>query len=181
MEEKISVKIRQFRRDKGITLKELSDRTQLSVSFLSQVERGLSSMAVTSLRKIADALGVQMKDLVDVDEEKSFVNKKGNQILSYFNKSYINYVRLSGKFEGRKLESVILTIRPNCYDNEEIVHEGEEFYYVIKGRANFVIDETEYSIKEGETIHFPSSLSHKTINKEDEELVMLCVTTPTIF
>lgn len=56
----ISKKIRGLRIQKGLTLKELSEKTDLSVSFLSQVERGASSLAITSLKKIADALGVKM-------------------------------------------------------------------------------------------------------------------------
>lgn len=41
-----------------MTLKNLSEKTNLSISFLSQIERGSSSLAITSLKKIADAFGV---------------------------------------------------------------------------------------------------------------------------
>lgn len=181
MEEKISQKIREYRRMKGITLKELSKKTNLSVSFLSQIERGISSMTITSLRKIADALDVPMKDLIDVDEKKSFINKKDNQMFLHIEKSFISYVRLSGKFENRKLESMLLTMEPNFYDNEEMSHEGEEFYYVLKGSAVFIVDGDEYVINEGESIHFPSMLVHKTINRENTELVMISSVTPPIF
>ena len=180
MEEKISSKIREIRKKQGITLKELSEKTQLSVSFLSQVERGVCSLTITSLKKIADALGVQMRDLIDVEESVSFVNHRNRQIIN-LEKSYVSYRRLSGKFENRKLESVLLTMQPNYYDQEMAVHEGEEFYYIMGGTATFVIDGEEYEVGEGEVIHFPSTLPHRTINKEDQELKMLCVTTPTIF
>lgn len=181
MDEKISKKIREYRRQRGITLKELSELTQLSVSFLSQVERGVSSMTITSMKRIADALNVQMKDLIDVDDNMSFVNKKDNRMLLHLEKSYISYRRLSGKFEGRKLESVLLTMEPNYYEQEVAVHEGEEFYYIMSGVATFIIDDVEYVVGEGEVIHFPSTIPHKTINKENSELVMLSVATPTIF
>lgn len=181
MEEKISAKIREFRKKSGITLKELSELTQLSVSFLSQVERGVSSMTITSLKKIADALNVQMKDLIDVDESMSFVNHKSNQLILNLEKSYISYTRLSGKFENRKLEGVLLTMEPRCFDQELSVHEGEEFYYIMSGAATFLVNGVEYEVSEGGVIHFPSTLPHKTINKETCELKMLCVVTPTIF
>ncbi len=181
MEEKISKKIREYRHKSGITLKELSDKTQLSIGFLSQIERGVSSMTITTLKKIADALDVQMKDLIDVDERMSFTNSKGKQMFLNLEKSYINYFRLSGKFEGRKLESVKLVMAPNYYDNEVSVHEGEEFYYVLSGIATFIIGDSEYIINSGEGIHFPSTLPHRTINKENTDLIMICVVTPTIF
>ena len=51
--ESVSKKIRKIRREKNITLKELSEKTELSVSFLSQFERGISSITLVSLKKIA--------------------------------------------------------------------------------------------------------------------------------
>ena len=52
MKADIGQKIKELRISKGFTLKELSRRSDLSISFLSQVERGLASIAVTSLEKI---------------------------------------------------------------------------------------------------------------------------------
>lgn len=180
MEERICEKIREIRRKRGITLKELSEKTQLSVSFLSQVERGLCSMTLTSLKKIADALETPVGELVDVVEKTSFVSHKSVQKLN-LEKSFISYMPVSGKFDNRKLEGLILTMKANFYDQEVQVHEGEEFYYIISGVATFVIDGQEYEVSEGEVIHFPSNLPHRTINKQDRELVMLSVSTPPIF
>lgn len=59
MIEDIFMKIDQLRKEEA-TLKEFSTATGLSVSFLSQVERGTTSLAITSLKKIADALVVPM-------------------------------------------------------------------------------------------------------------------------
>lgn len=181
MEEKINKKIREVRKRKGITLKELSGLTELSVSFLSQVERGISSMTITSLKRIANALEIPMKELVTVDDDESFVRKKDNAVLLNMEKSYISYSRLSGKFEGRQLEAVLLTMKPNFRDEELMTHEGEEFYYIISGTGTFLIDGKEYVVNAGETIHYPSNKLHKTINNEDVELVMLGISTPTIF
>lgn len=50
--EEIFQKIKQLRFEQGMTLKELSEKTELSVSFLSQIERGTSSLAITSLKKL---------------------------------------------------------------------------------------------------------------------------------
>lgn len=181
MDDKINQKIRQIRKEKKITLKELSELTQLSVSFLSQVERGVSSMTITSLKRIANALDIPLREIVDVEEEETFIGRRDNKILLNLEKSYINYSRLSGKFPGRELEVVLLTMRPNFHDEELMTHEGEEFYYILSGRGTFLIDGKEYVVEAGETIHYPSNKPHKTVNNEDEELVMLSVVTPTIF
>ncbi len=55
--------IRSLRKERGLTLKQMSRRTQLSVSLLSQIERAESSASVSSLFKIAAALDVRIMEL----------------------------------------------------------------------------------------------------------------------
>ncbi len=55
--------IRNLRKDRGLTLKQMGRRTGLSVSLLSQIERAESSASISSLYKVATALDVQLRDL----------------------------------------------------------------------------------------------------------------------
>jgi len=55
--------IRELRKARGLTLKQMSRRTNLSVSLLSQIERAESSASVSSLFKIATALDVRITEL----------------------------------------------------------------------------------------------------------------------
>lgn len=55
--------IRECRRTRGLTLKQLARRTNLSVSLLSQIERAESSASVSSLYKVAAALDVKLTTL----------------------------------------------------------------------------------------------------------------------
>jgi len=180
-EDLICRKIKNFRKQRGLTLKELGERTNLSVSFLSQVERGVSSMTLVSLRKIANALDVSMDTLVNVSEESTYVNSTDSQIIMRLGKNYKGFVRLSGKFPGRKLEGVLLIMDPHMENSEISSHDGEEIYYIVKGRATFVLDGEAYLVSAGESIHYPSTVRHQILNREDEELVMMCVITPAIF
>ncbi len=54
--------IRELRKSKGLTLKQMSRRTHLSVSLLSQIERAESSASVSSLFKVAAALDVRITE-----------------------------------------------------------------------------------------------------------------------
>jgi DNA-binding NtrC family response regulator len=56
-------KIRSLRRERLLTLKQLANKTALSVSLISQIELGKSAASVSTLRKLATALGVSMSDL----------------------------------------------------------------------------------------------------------------------
>jgi DNA-binding NtrC family response regulator len=55
--------IRELRKERGLTLKQMSRRTKLSVSLLSQIERAESSASVSSLFKVATALDVKITEL----------------------------------------------------------------------------------------------------------------------
>lgn len=59
----IGAAIRDLRKKRTLTLKQLAKRTGLSVSLLSQIERAESSASVTSLYKIAHALKIRLPEL----------------------------------------------------------------------------------------------------------------------
>ncbi len=58
-------KIRKLRKERSLTLKQLANKTALSVSLISQIELGKSAASVSTLRKLATALGVTMSYLFD--------------------------------------------------------------------------------------------------------------------
>ncbi len=53
-----------FRRHRGFTLKDLSERTGLAVGYLSEIERGVKPGSAAALVRIADALGTTIALLV---------------------------------------------------------------------------------------------------------------------
>lgn len=58
-------RIRELRKEKSATLKDVSDATQLSVSFLSDVERNRTRPSLESLKVLADYIGINLTDLLD--------------------------------------------------------------------------------------------------------------------
>ncbi len=61
----LGAKIRQLRKERSLTLKQLANKTALSVSLISQIELGKSAASVSTLRKLATALGVSMSYLFE--------------------------------------------------------------------------------------------------------------------
>jgi DNA-binding NtrC family response regulator len=61
----LGTRIRQLRKDRALTLKQLANKTALSVSLISQIELGKSAASVSTLRKLATALGVTMSYLFE--------------------------------------------------------------------------------------------------------------------
>jgi transcriptional regulator with XRE-family HTH domain len=177
----IYIKIKQLRFEQGMTLKELSQKTNLSISFLSQIERGTSSLAITSLKKIADAFGVKMIHFFKEETNINYVKKKEDQKPFKIESSDSTFIRLSSNFPERKMEPFIVKLKPKQKDAELVRHPGEEFFYCMKGALIVRVEEQEYHLYEGETIHFPSTVPHMWENPLNQETVLLSITTPAIF
>jgi two-component system OmpR family response regulator len=60
---KIGTKVREIRGKNRLTLKELAERTGLSVSLISQIERAESAASISTLNKIVTALNIKLKVL----------------------------------------------------------------------------------------------------------------------
>lgn len=177
----IHEKVRKLRNQQNLTLKDLSVKTGLSVSFLSQVERGTSSLAITSLKKIADAFNVPITAFFEQSNPEKFLTRKEDLKFFSFEKSKIEYARLGGVFSGRQIEPLLVSIAPKSKQSAEFEHQGEEFYYVLEGEIYLNIAGSEYLVRKGDSIHFPSTLIHYWQNKADVKAKILCVLTPTIF
>ncbi len=56
--------VKKIRTEQNLTLKELSEKSGLSVSFLSQFERGISTISVDALLELAEALSIDSREII---------------------------------------------------------------------------------------------------------------------
>lgn len=177
----IAEKISKIRKQKGLTLKELSEMTGLSISFLSQVENGYSSLAITSLKKIADALNVPITEFFNSYPSHSFHTKLDEQKIFKIEGNSAEYILLSGEFPQRMLEAMIVYIPPENVLGSKFNHPGEEFIYVLEGNLIVDIDGKKYYVNAGDAIHYPSTIPHLLYNPSKQKVKLLTVLTPSIF
>ncbi len=173
-------RIKNLRKTKGWTLKKLSQESDLSISFLSQLERGQTSATIYSLKSLADSLGVELalffesmeahrSPIVRSYEKKGFRLERSNFI----------YYRLASDFEGRLLDPMIVNLLPE--ERKEIwplSHKGEEFVYVLEGRLTVFIEKEKYELFPGDSIHIKSNVPHNWTNYTNNIVTLLSVNTP---
>lgn len=162
-------RIRTLRRGKGLTLRDLSQQCNLSVSFLSQIERGLSSFSIPSLRAICQALNVSLPDLLVLsdgpgmaflaDPRPTEITKGDTQSHINLSDTSVKYRFLSGGFPGRQFEVLIGEMSPG-YHNPSMLHAGEEFGYVLEGGVRLTIGEESYALGPGDSYHLVVSSPH---------------------
>lgn len=178
----IHQKIRALRKERELTLKELSVMTGLSAGFLSLIERGSTTLAITSLKKIADAFELDITYFFESpNPNRKFHVAHEEQKKFWIDSPENGFVKLSGQFANRGLESLFVTLKPNQQKEYNDSHPGEEFYYILQGTVRFSVDRETFDVNAGESIHFPSKLPHDYENPMNEEATMICVMTQLLF
>ncbi len=177
----LGAKIRNKRTEIGISLKELADKTGLTPGFLSQVERDLTEPSITSLRKIANVLGVAVFYFLLDDVHVNPVVKKDERPPLTFPKSHLKYELLSPDL-NRQMEMYIGRLEPGAATcDEPLTHPGEEVVHVLEGDMWIKIGEEEYVLEQGDTIYYFSSIPHKIVNSGQTNLVFIATITPPMF
>lgn len=176
MEPSIGKLIKSLRVGKKRTLKQISEKTELSISFLSQVERGKSSITLESLKKISEALEVSPSYFFaeNPSQVKSKLRRGGAQPSKTHRFPFI-YEDLSGELANSLLEPILVTLEP--YEDKGIpfVHKGQEFVYVLEGVLTLLLGDEEHDLYPGDSIHMESSTPHNWLNRTGEDVRFLCV------
>jgi DNA-binding transcriptional MerR regulator/quercetin dioxygenase-like cupin family protein len=175
----ISRHLRKLRRQRGMTLSQAANGTNLSVSFLSSLERGKTNASVATLQKLAVFYGTNVQSFFGTSKKPhKLVTARVRKQLS--NEPGINIELLS--FGNNVMEPHLYRIAPGTSSGGSYHHEGEEFIYVISGCCEIWLDEMEhYSLREGDCLYFSSTQTHRWSNSGSETAVLLWTNTPPTF
>lgn len=180
MDKDIGILIKRLRKSKKMTLKEVSEKTDLSISFLSQLERSLCSVTLHSLRKISEALDVSpsyfFPDSIQMDKD---MIRRGAFRQSEHKSSFI-YSDLSGDVSNPIFVPILVTLLPGDKRETPFSHEGQEFIYVTDGILTIILDNTEYDLFPGDSIHMNSTIPHNWFNKTDKPTNFIFVSSTSI-
>jgi len=163
---RIGEAVRKLRQERGLTLRQLADVCELSTSFLSQAERGLSSISVPTLERVTHALGLSLREFFAIvdppesgDPSHSEILRSDDQPAVNLSEAAIKYRFLNRDFPGRLFEVVIGEI-PAGYTYPPAAHEGEEFGYVLGGTLRLSLDDADHVLGPGDSYHFGPRTVH---------------------
>jgi transcriptional regulator with XRE-family HTH domain len=183
-------RIRALRKEQSLSLRVLADRSNLSVGFLSQVERGLSSIALSSLHSVADALGVSLANLFEERPPETLPNDDKTVVFTITRavdrprrtvSSGRHYELLSARASGLVLEPMLVYIEPGGTREAAAPHAGEEFAYVLSGELIYEVAGEEHRLGPGDSLYLRSTAPHTFFNDGDETTVVVSVVTPRHF
>ena len=179
-ETKIGVLIRARRRQFGMTLQQLGDAANVSVGYLSQVERDNATPTLGTLAGIARALGVGLDYFVAQPRVEDALTRADSRPQFSIAGSSVIYERLGTEFPGNQLSSFILTVPPG-YASETVSHEGEELIYILEGSITQYLDGEEMVMNAGDSLHYRGNIPHAWKNPNDTPVRLLWSGTLTLF
>lgn len=180
MEIDIGSKIKELRKEKDMTITELSEQSDVSAALISQIERNIVNPSIMSLWKIAKSLNVPVGYFFNEEEikEPNPIVKRGNRKRIVTTDTNAIYELLSPDL-NRKIEFLSITIHPGESSNKELVsHEGEECGIVLKGKLLVRTSEDDYALEEGDSVYLNSTTPHRYINAGDDVCISIWAMTP---
>ena len=166
--------IKEVRKQKQMTLKNLSEVTDLSISFLSQLERGKSSATLKSLKKISLALEVNPSYFFQHLNEEQDLNQQ-NSLTMRFPEHQFYYKDLSGDVAQPAFSPLLIVMKPGQIEDSLMTHIGQEFIYMLEGQLTVQINEKIHTLNPNESIMFDSMDPHYWYNYTNEDIRFLCV------
>ena len=176
----LGVRIRALRQARGLTLRDVSQQAGVTESFLSQVERDVTSPSIATLQRIAHALDLSIAQLFAEEPETGrVVRREARRTVAFPDLKSVDEF-LTSNMAGR-LQVILSTIEPGGGTGAEpYTHDSdEEVVVVLAGVLDLWIADERYVLREGDAITFPSRLPHWNMNHGDVPVkVLFCLTPP---
>lgn len=171
-------RMRELREGRRLRLKDIADRSGLSESFLSQLERGRANASVPSLLKIAAALDITVADLFDSGGGRPKVLHEFERPAISFGTAARKYMLTPRPLEN--LEVFTATIGAGGSSGDEAYSHGdsEELFLVIDGELELELGDAVHRMVTGDSICYRSSVNHRVCNRSSHEAEAMWIISP---
>ncbi|WP_238435117.1 MULTISPECIES: helix-turn-helix domain-containing protein [unclassified Frankia] len=163
---RIGRSIRVLRRRQGLTLVQLATKAELSHPFLSQLERGLARPSMSSLHRLAQALGTTQPALMSMAADDGAALSPDGRVSLVTEGSGVPVDNPGGV--ARSLVAGARAIYPVLFDGapaefgQAYTHPGDEFVHVIAGTIEVEVQgEGLFVVGPGDTLYYPGVLPHR--------------------
>ncbi len=161
----VASRLRELREARGISMRTLATKSGLSANALSMIERGKTSPSVSTLYKLADALGVSITAFFGVETEKKQVVflKSDERTRMSFTRGV--FEALGGEHFVGRVEPFMLTLESGASCGPHgMVHTGHEFVFCLRGQLDYFVEKEVFHLEAGDSLLFASKLQHRWRN-----------------
>jgi len=160
----IAARIKDLRDIAGLSAREVAEKTDIDLAEYEAYETGSRDFSFSHLFNIAEALGVDISDLLTGESPKlhGYVLTRAGQGLQFKRRQQYEYHHLAYNFRDKLSEPFIVTVRQDepGAAKQAHSHEGQEFDYVLEGTLKMDLAGNELYLKPGDSVYYDSSLPH---------------------
>ncbi|MHB9025895.1 MAG: helix-turn-helix domain-containing protein [Armatimonadota bacterium] len=164
----LAQRIGRLRKERGLTLQQLADRTGLTRSMLSKIENFRITPSLPSVGRLATALSTTAADLLKGLDEKPnvvMVRKSERMLIERDHpRSKLIYQTLAHTRPQKIMEPFLVEIPVGDARKERLPHEGEEFFLVLQGAIDYEYGESVFHLDEGDAIYADGHVKHRLVN-----------------
>jgi transcriptional regulator with XRE-family HTH domain len=179
-------KVRKLRKEKNMTLDDLSQKSGFTSSYISQVERNLIEPSLSSLSKICEILNVSPYYFIENEKDNIIIQRKEDRqilVMPDENKELSFLVPINDEKKSNIKFGIYETkIKAGKWDSQNfIVIDSDKCVIIKKGTLLISINELNELLLEGDSIYIKSNVPHKLYNPADDDTEIICITSPSIY
>lgn len=170
--EKLGARVRDLRRERGLTLQGLAEKSGVSRAMISKLERGEKNPTLVIAARLAEGLEVTLSQLAGMEERREvIVVPKDRRMTMRDPETGFERQLLSPSFAGRGLEFVRNVIPEGATSGEFPPHKkgAEEYIVVERGRMLAILGGEEHLLEEGDSLYFEADVAHRFDNAGERE------------
>ncbi|MFH0731358.1 MAG: cupin domain-containing protein [Candidatus Omnitrophota bacterium] len=176
--------IKRLRKDRKVTLRELSEKSNVALATLCRIEKGKMTGTVKSHGDIAKAFNLSLSELYsgfEIKLKKIEIQHHDSSADKFIHNDKASFDILTKNVLLKKMMPVLLKLEKGAVTSVEQAPKGsEKFLYVLEGKMQAVIGNIPYLLAKGDSFYFDASLPHYWKNSSKNTARVLCITTPTI-
>ncbi|WP_353808797.1 helix-turn-helix domain-containing protein [Agromyces sp. SYSU T00194] len=180
-EHELGAHIRELRGQHRMSLRTLAAHADVSVSFLSQVERGTASPSIASLMRIAKALGKTIGDLFEERADNWLVRAGEARRLIHPNRQWEEEMLTPRQFS--KLQVIRSTLAVGGSTGDEVLSydPSETSMLIQSGRVDVSVGSERYTLEPGDCLSYDPSSQHTITNIGDEPCVIIFASSAPVY
>lgn len=176
--EHLGTKLRELRKLKKFSLKQLAERAGCSSSYLSMIENGKIDPGISRLKRIADGLEITLVDLFQNQPNSKVVIHKHERVRGTFRGSKTNIEILVPRIPDRKMDARLAIISAGGGSEGNYRHPGEEFGLVLSGNMDLSVGGAIYHLSKDDSFYFSSTQDHSFVNTGKDDAIVVWVNHP---
>ncbi len=161
----VGSRLRQLREERNMSMRSLATASGLSANALSMIERGKTSPSVSTLYKLADALGVPVTTFFGTQPSKQqviFTHAEERPRVPFARGVWEG---LGGEQFAGRVEPFMLTLESGVSSGpSSMAHSGHEFVFCLRGQLEYLVERGIYLLGPGDSLLFAAHLNHRWRN-----------------